>query len=432
MQRPSFDRWRTFASARYRPFQAIAVGQAFTASFASDALFVPLLLRLGATPALVMVIGTIPVAASVVLAVFPQLLLRLKGDLRILTLTLAVFELRGFVHAATVAAVAAGMIDAGEGIVLVSVTVAIAQTCGVLSAVNISLWTSVVLTDGERRLVGPRMGALTMALSTLLLLPAGLVLDSALQVIGLWAYSCFFVVGGAASILTIIGVRRLPRPGRVLIPWDDQSKAAGLPLPFRRFAGTAVIAAGGSGLLPYASLYAIQVLGASPGFSVFLSGATSAGALIGSLAAGSFLLHGSSSRLYRATLFVRSFATFVVAAAIPGNPAAHLQLLVGITLLAAATNAGILAANERMFRLSPPELRVRCQCHYVAVTSGAVTAGSAVSTTALLLVGPLGWGVYTALYLSSTMARLVAGLRTEVSPTWRSPSAPTDDEIPTA
>ncbi len=50
MHLPRPTRWRAFASASYRPFQAIAVGQAFTASYASDALFVPLLLRLGAPP----------------------------------------------------------------------------------------------------------------------------------------------------------------------------------------------------------------------------------------------------------------------------------------------------------------------------------------------------------------------------------------------
>jgi hypothetical protein len=425
------DRWRAFASARYRPFQAIAIGQAFTVSFASDALFVPLLLRLGASPSLVIVIGSIPIGASVVQAFFPQLLLRLKGNLRRLTLVLTIMELRGFIHAAIVAAIAAGLIDAREGIVLVSATVAIAQTGGVLSAANISLWTAVVLPDAERRLVGPRLGAATMALSTLLLLPAGAILDQALQAIGLWAYACFFAVGGAASILTLVGVTRLPRPGRVLVRTGDQS-AAPLPEPFRRFTGAVAIASVGQGLLPFASLYAINVLGATAGFSVLLSGTSSAGALVGSLAAGSFLLHGSSSRLFRASLFIRTVAALIVAAAIPGNPAALPQLLLGISLLWGAGNAGVLAANERLYRLAPPELRVRCQSHFVAVTSAAVAAGSAVCASGLLLAGPLGWGVYTTLYLSAAAVRLVAGLRTDVSPTWRSPSAPSEGDLPAA
>ena len=429
MHLPSLDRWRAFGSARYRPFQAIAIGQAFTSSFASDALFVPLLLRLGAPPALVMLVGTIPVGAPIVQAVLPQLLLRIKGNLRALTLLLAVMELRGFLHAAIVAAIAAGLIDARAGIVLVSLVVAIAQTGGVLSASNISLWTAVILSDPERRLVGPRMGALTMALSTVLLLPAGSVLDEALRAVGLWAYAAFFLVGGVASVLTIRGVTRLPRPGRVLVRTGDQTSAP-LPESFRRFTGAVAIASAGQGLLPYAALYAIDILGASPGFAVVLSGASSAGALVGSLAAGSFLLHGSSSRLFRATLHLRAVAALIVAAAFPGNPIALPQMLVGIALLWGGGNAGVLASNERLFRLAPPELRVHCQSHYVAVTSAAVTAGACVCTTSLLLVGPVGWGIYTALYAGAGLFRLVAGLRMEVSPTWRSPTAPAEEEIP--
>ena len=163
---------------QYRPFQAIAVGQAFTGSYASDALFVPLLLRLGAPPALVVLVGAAPVGGAALQAFAPQILRRLKGDLRGLTLGLALAEIRGFVLAAIVAGVAVGAVGQLQGIVLISVTVAIGQTAGVLSGSNITLWTAVVLPDAERRLVGPRMGALTMALSTVLLLPAGFILDA--------------------------------------------------------------------------------------------------------------------------------------------------------------------------------------------------------------------------------------------------------------
>ena len=217
MHLPRPTRWRAFASAYYRPFQAIAVGQAFTASYASDALFVPLLLRLGAPPALVVLVGAAPVAGAALQAFAPQILRRLKGNLRRLTLGLALAEIRGFVLAAIVAGVAAGAMGGLTGIALISVTVAIGQTAGVLSGSNITLWTAVVLPDAERRLVGPRMGALTMALSTALLLPAGFALDAGTRAIGLWAYVAFFLVGGVASTLTPLAVARLPRPGRVLV-----------------------------------------------------------------------------------------------------------------------------------------------------------------------------------------------------------------------
>src|SRR5664280_1778526 len=145
MHLPRPTRWRAFASAHYRPFQAIAVGQAFTGSYASDALFVPLLLRLGAPAALVVVVGAAPVGGAALQAFAPQILRRLNGDLRGLTLGLALAEVRGFVLAAIVAGVASGIVGQLEGIVLISITVAIGQTAGVLSGSNISLWTAVVL-----------------------------------------------------------------------------------------------------------------------------------------------------------------------------------------------------------------------------------------------------------------------------------------------
>jgi len=229
MPLPHPTRWRAFASGRYRPFQAIAVGQAFTASYASDALFVPLLLVLGAPPALVVVVGAVPVGGAALQALAPQILRRLHGNLRGLTLVLTLAEVRGFVLAAIVAGVAAGVVGQVPGIALISVTVAIGQTAGVLSGANITLWTAVVLPDAERRLVGPRMGALTMALSTVLLLPAGFVLDAGTQAIGLWAFAAFFLVGGAASMLTPLAVARLPRP----------RTGAGRPRDARRDRGSA-------------------------------------------------------------------------------------------------------------------------------------------------------------------------------------------------
>src|SRR5664279_1332792 len=240
MHLPRPTRWRAFASAHYRPFQAIAVGQAFTGSYASDALFVPLLLRLGAPAALVVVVGAAPVGCAALQAFAPQILRRLNGDLRGLTLGLALAEVRGFVLAAIVAGVAVGALGQLLGIALISVTVAIGQTAGVLSSSNITLWTAVMLPDAERRLVGPRMGALTMALSTALLLPAGFALDAGTRAIGLWAYVAFFLVSGTASILTPLAVARLPRPGRVLVARETAGGTA-VPPAFRRFTDVSVI-----------------------------------------------------------------------------------------------------------------------------------------------------------------------------------------------
>ena len=423
MHLPRPTRWRAFASAHYRPFQAIAVGQSFTSSYASDALFVPLLLLLGAPPALVVLVGAAPVGGAALQAFAPQILRRLKGDLRRLTLALALSEIRGFIMAAIVAGVATGAVDRSLGIALISVTVAIGQTTGVLSSSNITLWTAVVLPEAERRLVGPRMGALTMALSTVLLLPAGLALDAGTRAIGLWAYGAFFVVGGVASILTPLAVWRLPRPGRVLVA-RETAAATQIPLAFRRFTDVSAIAGLGQGLVPSLSLYALSVLGMSAGFAVALSGVAAAGALAGSLAAGSFLLGGSSSRVLRASFLVRTLAALSCVAAMPANPSAPAFLLIGAALFNGAGNAGALATNERLYRLAPPEARVHCQSRFVGTTAAAAGTGSLVSAMALALAPPAAWGAYTALYAGSAISRAIATVRTDVSASWSSPPAP--------
>jgi hypothetical protein len=423
MHLPRPERWRAFSSSRYRPFQAIAVGQAFTASYASDALFVPLLLRLGAPAALVVVVGAAPVGGTALQALAPQILRRLGGNLRGLTQGLALAELRGFILAAIVAGVAAGIVGDVSGIALVSITVALGQTAGVLSASNITLWTAVVLPDAERRLVGPRMGALTMALSTVLLLPAGVVLDAGTRAIGLWAYVAFYVVGGVASLLTPLAVARLPRPGRVLVAREAPGGTE-VPPGFRRFNEASVVAAVGMGLLPALSLYALNVLGMSAGFAVALSGVGAAGSLAGSLAAGSFLFGGSSSRVLRASFLVRAAAGVCCAAAVPANPLAPAFLLVGSALFNGGGNAGVLATNERLYRLVPAQARVHYQSRFVGATAAAAGAGAGIAAVTLALAPPAAWAVYTALYAGSAISRLIATVRTEVSASWSSPPSP--------
>lgn len=418
--------WRAFASAHYRPFQAIAIGQAFAGSYACDALFVPLLLRLGAPAALVVVVGAVPVGGTALQVLAPQILRRLEGNLRGLTLALALAEVRGFVLAAIVAGVATNTVGQGLGIALISITVAIGQTAGVLSYWNITLWTAVVLPDAERRLVGPRMGALSLALETVLLLPAGLVLDAGTRAIGLWAYVAFFLVGALASTLIPLAVVRLPRPGRVLVDTRTEGSSE-VPIAFRRFTNMSVIAFFGQGLLPALSLYAVGVLGMSAGFAMALSGVAAAGSLAGSLAMGSFLLGGSASRALRVSLILRAIAGGCCAAAIPANPLAPAFLLAGSALLNGAGNAGALATNERLYRLAPATARVRFMSQFVGTTAAAAGFGALICATTLTVAAPAGWAAYTALYAASAIGRTIATLRTEVSASWSSGSVPPAD-----
>jgi hypothetical protein len=92
-----------------------------------------------------------------------------------------------------------------------------------------------------------------------------------------------------------------------------------------------------------------------------------------------------------------------------------------------AGNAGALASNERLYRLAPPDLRVRCQSRYVAASGAAFAVGAAVCAVALALSESVGWPVYTALFVGSGISRTIAGLRTDVSPSWHSPAAPPTD-----
>jgi len=111
-------------------------------------------------------------------------------------------------------------------------------------------------------------------------------------------------------------------------------------------------------------------------------------------------------------------------AAIPANPVAPAFLLLGAALFNGAGNAGALATNKRLYRLAPAQARVHCQSRFVGSTAAAAGAGSAVCATALVLAPPAAWVAYTALYAGSAISRFVATLRTEVSASWSSPSAP--------
>jgi hypothetical protein len=274
------------------------------------------------------------------------------------------------------------------------------------------------------------MGALTMALSTALLLPAGFVLDAGTQAIGLWAYVGFLLVGGMASTLTPLAVARLPHPGRVLVALETAG-GTDMPPEFRRFTDVSAIASFGQGILPTVSLYALSILGMSAGFAVALSGVAAAGALAGSLVAGSFLLGGSSSRVLRASFLVRAVAAVCCVAAIPANPLAPAFLLVGSALFNGGGNAGVLATNERLYRLAPAQARVHCQSRFVGATGVAAGAGAVVCAAALTLAPPAAWAAYTALYAGSAITRTIATFRTEVSASWSSPSAPpTEISIP--
>jgi hypothetical protein len=426
---PAAAGWRSFAARRYRPFHGIAVGQAFVGGLASNAIFVPFLLALDANPAAVMVVGTLPMLGTALQAALPRLLRWTDGNLRGLTLLATLAELRGFALAAVAAGVALGLLAAGPAILAVAVIVGAGQTLGIISGSNIAVWTRAVLSEEERRLVGPRGSALASGLGTLMLLPAAALLDGAIGARALWIYAALFLVSGVASLLIPWYVLRLRDPGRVRVP-DGQTAGAEAPPAFDRFLRNCLISSFGQGVLPYFSVFAISVLGLSAGYAVLLSAVGSAASLAANVAVSSFLEDGSSSRLLRLSYIARVVAAGLAIAAMPGLAIAPVLLLVACALFNAGGSASLLAAQERLFRLVSPGAAITCHARYVSGTSLAATAGAAVSTGVLALAGPAAYPVHAALFAVSGLTRAVAAWRIEVGPSWRSrPAAQPGPEV---
>ncbi len=415
--------WRTYLQGRYRPFHGIAIGQSFVGALASDAIFVPLLLALGASGAFVMFVGALPAAGSALQGLFPALLRRANGDLRRLTLVFACFELRGLALAGIVGATAVGALPPGAAVIAIAIVVGVGQTAGIISGANIAAWTAAVLPDRERRLVGPRTGAIAVGLGALLLLPAAYLVDSSpAGSARLWMYAAITAVGGAAAILTVCSVRRLPLPGRIRIPPDAAGARA--PASFGEFLRVSVLNSAGGGLVPYLSVYAITILHCSPGFAIMLAGLNSLASLVASLSAGAFLQRGSASRLHRASFIVRAVACGVCIAAFPGNVAAPVLLAAGSVLFSAGGSAGTLAQNERLFRMVSGPSIIACQGKFLAGNGIAQSAGSAFTAAALAV--SQSYPVYACIFAGSAAARIVASAAMKVSPTWRSPAAETE------
>lgn len=414
------DDWRTFATAVHRPFHGIATGQAFAAALASEAIVVPLLLVLGAPPWLVAAVATLPTLGSAVQRFVPDLLRRTNGNLRGLTLiAIGLGETRGLVLASLVALVAAGWLAPPVGILLVIIVAAAGQTLGLVSGANLLVWYNAILPDSERRLVGPRVAAMTLAISTVLLLPAALVVDLVPAATVLWAYSAILAAGGVAGFLTLTSAHRLRSPGRVHVA-PDRAGSGAEPHDFARFRRVAVISALGFGLMPYTSIFVMSVLGMSAGFAIALSAIGSASSLAAALVVGTVLTRASASRVLRASFVVRGLAALLFIAAFPGNPIAPVLVAVAVGAHWAGSAAGTLAQNERLFRLLIGRPVVALQGRYVAQIALASTGGQLATSAVLAVAGPLGYLAFAPTYAVSGLARLIAARRTETSPSWTS------------
>ncbi|MGH2357790.1 MAG: hypothetical protein ACRDGJ_07220, partial [Candidatus Limnocylindria bacterium] len=327
--------WRAFGGPRYRSFRALAVAQGSIGALTGPAIVIPLLLELGAHPALATALAVLPIVGTVAQRALPGLLDRTDGNLRGIAVLFATLgEPRGLLLAAVIGAVALGWLPAWATIALVALVSGVLGSMGAISYGLIQVWYGIILPEEERRLVAPRLGGITMGVGSVILLPIALTIDGLLDGVGLWAYVIPLAVAGVAGLVAATAVRRLPAPGRVRVP-KRSTWAEADALRLRRLGNVLSLASLAAGLSPFLTVYAMAVLGSGPGFAIAISAVSSATLVLSSLFVSSHLRDGSASRLLRASFVLRAAALFAGLLAHPANPLAPAVLIVIAVLLAA-------------------------------------------------------------------------------------------------
>ena len=411
--------WRTFATRAYRPFRMLAVAQGFIGSLTGPAITIPLLLALGAHPAIATLVAILPAVGTMAQRWLPSWLDRTDGNLRGLVILFATIgEPRGLVLAAIVSLAALGWLPAWAAIALIGL---VSGVLGALGAIAYSLqqsWYQLVLHEDERRLLAPRLGGISLGIGSVVLLPIALTIDRLSEGIGLWAYTVPLLVSGLAGLAPLVILRRLPPPGRIRVPRAAAWKESG-PDRLRRHGHVMTLALLSAGLSPFLSLYAMAVLETGAGFAIGLSAVSSATLVVASIVVSSHLRGGSSTALLRRSFLLRSAALLLGLTAHPANPAAPIILVVIAVLLAVGDTAGQLAANERLMRLATGPDVLAFQSHFVVRNVGAYTGGVAASS-AIMLLG--GYPAFAILFVSAALVRYLAA---------RATNEPAKTEVPT-
>ena len=255
---PRFDAtvadWRAFAARPYRPFRLLAVAQGFIGALNGPAIMIPLLLALGAHPALATVLAVLPAALTMLQRWLPAMLDRTDGNLRgIVILFATIGEPRGLYLAAVVALAALGVLPAWAAIGLIGL---IGGVLGAFGAIAYSLqqsWYQIILPEDERRLVAPRLGGISLGIGSVVLLPIALTIDRVFDAAGMWAYVVPLVVAGVAGLGPLLILRRLPAPGRIRVPrrtaWQADEQVR-----LRRHGDVMTLALLSAGLSPFLSV----------------------------------------------------------------------------------------------------------------------------------------------------------------------------------
>jgi MFS family permease len=397
--------WRSFAARRYRQFRLLAVAQGFIGALNGPAITIPLLLALGAHPAVATAVAVLPAVGTMSQRWLPAMLDRTDGNLRGLVILFATIgEPRGLLLALIVAMAALGVLPAWAAIACVAVVVGPLGALGAMAASLQQSWYQIILPDDERRLVAPRLGGITLGVGSVILLPVAFAIDGAVAAIGLWAYAVPLVIAGVAGIVPLLILRRLPPPGRIRVPrqtaWsgDDEGR-------LRRHGNVMTLALLSAGLSPFLSVYAMTVLGTGAGFAIALSAVSSATLVLASLYVSSHLRSGSSTTLLRRSFLLRGATLLLALTAHPANPAAPVVLVIVAVLMAIGDTAGQLSANERLFRLATGPDVLAFQSHFVVRNVGAYCGGIAASSLVMLLGG---YPAFAALFVAAGIGRFTA------------------------
>ena len=409
--RTAFDDWRHFGDSRYRVFQYVAICQGVVAVLAGFEVIIPFALAIGIPPALAVLLGIIPLAGGIAQLVMPRLLDRTDGNLRGITIFLAaVAEPRGFYFALLALLVASGWLVGPAAFIVLAALVGVTSIVSSIAASNLLSWYSAVLPEQERRLVVPRLLAISLAVGALLLLPIALALDALSHQIGLLAYAVPFLISGTLGIAEVAVLRRLPNPGRVLVP---PAALANVPDPqatpqLAQFVRVSTMNALGMGFAPSFSVFVISILGMSAGFSMFVGSIGTLTQVVAATIAGTRIVRGSSERMLRNSFWIRALAMALPLLAWPGTVIAPFLVIATSMLGAIGFSSGQLAANERVFRLIHGPAVVRQHARYLARTSGAMTAGQLVGSVVIAAGMSIGYPAFALLYATSSAIRVVA------------------------
>jgi MFS family permease len=383
----ALDEWRQFGHGRYRAFRYLAICQGVVAVLAGFDVIIPFALAIGITPALAVLLGIVPLAGGIAQLVMPRLLDRTDGNLRGITILFAaIAEPRGFYFAALAVAAAAGVLAGPAAFFVLAAVVGVTSIISSIASSNMLSWYSAVLPENERRLVVPRLLAISLAVGALLLLPIAFALDALSHQIGLLAYAIPFVISGTLGVAEIFVMRRLPSPGRVIVP--PAALASDGPDPevtpqLAQFVRVSTMNALGMGFTPSFSVFMISILGMSAGFSMAVGAIGTLTQVVSATIAGTRLGHSSSERMLRHSFAIRAAAMSLPLLAWPGTVFAPVLVIAMSMLGAIGFSSGQLAANERVFRLIHGPAVVRQHARYLARTSGAMTVGQIVGSAVI-------------------------------------------------